>query len=108
MSQYEGKAFRVYLTTKGRKTGNEHRVMLRAVMYLGEIYFSRHMPDSDWYQNTISNPQVFVEFEGKKIPGTASIVTDDVLSQKISELKYPGEDRAREKRVTVRIKLEKN
>lgn len=103
---YEGKAFRAYLTTKGRKTGKEHRVMLRAVMHQGDVYFSRHRPDGDWYQNAMANPLVIVEFDGRKNSGIASIVTDELLAQKISELKYPGEDRAKEKRVTIKIRLE--
>lgn len=108
MHQLEGKAFRAYLTTRGRKTGRAHRVMLRAVMYQGDIYFSRHRHDSDWYQNTMASPTVFVEFDDTRRSGMALPVTEESLAQKISDLKYPGEDRAKEKRVTIRIKMEQN
>ena len=40
-------AFTATLITKGRKTGNEHSVWLRAVMYNDKIFFSRRNPDGD-------------------------------------------------------------
>jgi len=43
--------FKAVLTTEGRKTGKEHSVWLRAVRYNDRIYFSRHKPDGDWFQN---------------------------------------------------------
>lgn len=91
------------LTTRGRKTGKEHSVMLRAVKYNNRYYFSRHRPDGDWFQNAISNPDVTIDINGHVLKGKASLVLDEKLSQKISELKYPGEDRARDKRVTIQV-----
>ena len=66
--------FRGILTTKGRVTGKEHQVMLRGVKYDNKIYFSRHRPDSDWFQNALANPAVKVSynnlnFEQKKNQG---------------------------------------
>jgi len=55
--------FRPILVTKGRKTGNSHSVHLRAVNYNGKIYFSRHKPDGDWFQNAIVNPQVKIQYK---------------------------------------------
>ena len=55
--------FRPILTTKGRKTGKEHSVMLRAVNYNGKIYFSRHKPDGDWFKNALANPEVKIEYK---------------------------------------------
>ncbi len=98
-------AFIAVLTTTGRVTGKEHSRKLKAVRYNGRIYFSRHRPDSDWFRNIAKNPGVTVQLGGKKIQGRARIVDDDLLSQKISELKYPGEERARERRVTVEVTL---
>lgn len=97
--------FRVFLTTKGRKTGKEHTVPLRAVQYNGKYYFSRHRPDGDWFQNAIKNEDVSIEIHRKILKGKAKQVTDEKLSQKISELKYPGEERAKEKRVTIEVTL---
>ena len=100
------KLFRPILITKGRKTGKEHRVMLRAVNHNGKIYFSRHKPDGDWFQNAIVNPQVKIQFNDNVFSGMAKVVTDEELNSKISELKYPGEERAKEKRVAIEITLD--
>jgi len=98
--------FRPFLITKGRKTGNLHSVMLRAVNYNEKIYFSRHKPDGDWFQNAIMNPQVKIQYKNAEFTGKASLVTDEQLNQKISQLKYPGEKRADEKRVAIEITLD--
>ncbi len=97
--------FRPTLITKGRKTGNPHSVMLRAVNYNGKIYFSRHRPDGDWFKNALINPEVRIEYNNTVFLGKAKLVTDEEFSKKISELKYPGEERAKEKRVTIEITL---
>ena len=98
--------FRPILVTKGRKTGKEHEVMLRAVNHNGRIYFSRHRPDGDWFQNAIANPQVKIKYKDLVFSGQAKLVKDEELSKKISELKYPGEERAKEKRVTIEVTLD--
>lgn len=97
--------FRPILITKGRKTGREHRVMLRAVNHNGKIYFSRHRPDGDWFQNALANPLVKIQYNGTTITGNAKLVTDQELNEKISILKYPGEERAKEKRVAIEVTL---
>ena len=74
--------FRPILITKGRKTGNPHSVWLRAVKYNEKIYFSRHRPDGDWFQNAIVNPQVKIQYKNTEFTGKASIVTDEQLTQK--------------------------
>ena len=104
--QIKEERFRPILVTKGRKTGKEHQVMLRAVKYKEKIYFSRHRPDGDWFKNAIANPQVYIIYGNNKFSGKARKVTDDNLSAKISELKYPGEERAKEARVTIEVTLE--
>ena len=79
--------------------------MLRGVKHNEKIYFSRHRPDSDWFKNAISNSEVEVRIDNEKYFGLAKMVEDESLNQKISELKYPGEERAKEKRVTIEITL---
>ncbi len=79
--------------------------MLKAVKYKDKIYFSRHRPDSDWFKNVMQNRQVTVEINGKKTDGIAVPVHDEKLSQKISELKYPDQSRAKEKRVVIKVTL---
>lgn len=98
-------AFRAILITKGRKTGKPHSVQLRAVWYDNMVYFSRRNKNADWLKNALADNSVSVEFDGKTHHGTASLVTDESLARKISELKYPGEERAQEVRTVLQIKL---
>ena len=105
MNSRNNQAFKAQLTTKGRKTGKEHTVWLLAVMYEDKIYFSRHRPDGDWFKNALENPQVKVHFDQSSYSGSAKIVENEELSKKISELKYPGEKRALEKRIVLEIKI---
>lgn len=102
----KNQAFRAALTTYGRKTGREHTVQLRAVSYDGMVYFSRRNSESDWLKNALANPKVRVGFDGTIHDGVASIVSDESLSKKISELKYPGEQRAQDVRIVLQIALE--
>ena len=101
----EEEIFRPILITKGRKTGKEHSVMLRAVNHNGKIYFSRHRPDGDWFKNAIVNADVKIQHNNEIFTGKAELVTDIELDKKISMLKYPGEERAKEKRVTIQVTL---
>ena len=89
----------------GRISGKEHQVMLRGVKHNEKIYFSRHRPDRDWFQNAIANFTVKVIYDNSTFVGSAKIVSDDALNQTISLLKYPGEKRADEKRVAIEITL---
>ncbi|MDH3340212.1 MAG: nitroreductase/quinone reductase family protein [Nitrosopumilus sp.] len=98
--------FRPTLITKGRNTGKPHSVMLLAVNHNGKIYFSRHMPDGDWFKNALANPDVRIEYNDMVMSGKAKLVTDEEFSKKISELKYPGEERAKEKRVAIEITID--
>ena len=97
--------FKAILVTKGRKTGKEHSVWLRAVRYNEKLYFSRHKADGDWIKNAIENPEIKVEFDNSSFSGNASLVNDESLAKKISELKYPNEERANEKRVVLEVTL---
>jgi hypothetical protein len=98
--------FRPILVTKGRKTGKSHSVWLRAVKHNEKIYFSRHRPDGDWFQNAMINSEVKIQYNNTEFTGKASLVTDEKLNQKISQLKYPGEKRADEKRVAIEVTLD--
>jgi hypothetical protein len=97
--------FRASLITKGRITSQSHSVTLRGVKYNNKIYFSRHRPDSDWFKNAVANSTVEIKYNDSSYSGIAKIVKDESLNQKISQLKYPGEKRAEEKRVSLEITL---
>ncbi len=99
-------AFRAVLVTRGRRTNSEHAVPLRAVSRSGKLYFSRHLPDGDWYLNAAANPDVAVIRGEQSARGTARIVSDEGLLRTISELKYPGQERARERRVAIEVSLD--
>ena len=98
-------AFKAILKTRGRKTGKEHIVWAKAVTYNNMIYFSRRNPNSDWLKNAIANPQVKVEFEGKEYSGIARLVEEQDLTEKISSLKYTDENRQRESRIVLEVRL---
>lgn len=101
----DGAAFRAVLVTRGRRTGNEHAVPLRAVSHSGRLYFSRHRPDGDWYLNAAANPDVAVVRGEQSARGVARVVSDEGLLRIISELKYPGQERASERRVAIEVSL---
>ena len=101
--------FKAILKTIGRKSGKEHTVWAKAVTYNDMIYFSRRNPNSDWLKNAIVHPQVKVKFDGKEFSGIARLVEEEELAKKISSLKYTDENRQKESRVVLEIKLnEKN
>lgn len=101
----DGSAFKAVLITKGRKTGTEHAVWLRAVSHNGKVYFSRRNEDSDWLRNAVADPTVKVQVDDATYVGTASLVTDQELAKKVSELKYPGEKRSQEVRVVLQVEI---
>lgn len=101
-----GSTFIATLTTTGRTSGRKHSKPLKAVMYNNKIYFSRHRPDSDWFKNTMANPEVIVHIQNQKQSGIAiAVIHDTNLLQKISDLKYPNQKKAQEKRVAVEVTL---
>ena len=63
------------------------------------------MPDGDWFKNAVNNPEVKIKYKNEVFAGKARLVQNEELDRKISELKYPGEERAKEKRVTIEVSL---
>ena len=100
--------FKAVLKTKGRKSGKEHTVWAKAVTYNNMIYFSRRNPNSDWLKNAIAHPQVKVKFDGKEFSGIARLVVEEELAKKISSLKYTDENRQKESRIVLEVKLSEN
>ena len=105
MSIENNLTFKAVLITIGRKTGKEHSVWAKAVTYNNMIYFSRRNPNSDWLKNAIAHPQVKVKFDGKEFSGIARLVEEDELAKKISSLKYTDENRQKESRIVLEVKL---
>lgn len=95
---------RAVLSTKGRKTGREHAVELRAVFFDGKFYFSRRNPDSDWLKNAMADPGVTVVVGDRSFSGLAALVRDEDLSKKISTMKY-ADKRSEESRVVLEVTL---
>ena len=96
--------FKAILITKGRKTGKEHAVELKVVFYDNKFYFSRRNSQSDWLKNSLANPQVKIQYHNRVLSGIASLITDENLAKKISQLKY-SDKRAEESRVVLEVKL---
>jgi len=92
------------LITKGRKTGKEHAVELKAVFYENKFYFSRRNSQSDWLKNALANSQVKIQYNNTTFSGIASLVTDEGLAKKISQLKY-SDKRSEESRVVLEVML---
>ena len=96
--------FKAILVTTGRKTGKEHAVELKAVFYDNKFYFSRRNSQSDWLKNALANPNVKIQYNDTMFSGIASLITDENLAKKISQLKY-SDKRAEESRVVLEITL---
>ena len=94
--------FKAVLVTTGRKTGKEHAVEIRAVYHNGKFYFSRRTPDSDWLKNALANKNVKIEYLGNTILGVVSLVSDQELCRKISQMKY-SDKRSEESRVVLEV-----
>ena len=94
--------FKAILVTTGRKTGKEHAVEIRVVYHNGKFYFSRRNPDSDWLKNALANKDVKIEYLGETILGEASLVNDQELCKKISQMKY-SDKRSEESRVILEV-----
>ncbi|MDE1766954.1 MAG: nitroreductase family deazaflavin-dependent oxidoreductase [Thaumarchaeota archaeon] len=93
---------RAVLSTKGRKTGKEHSVELRAVFHNNRFYFSRRNQDSDWLKNAIAEPRVSIAINDLSFLGRASLVKDEELAKKISSMKY-SDKRSEDLRIVLEV-----
>ena len=80
----------LYLTTKGWKTGRQHKIEIWFVEYENKYYImSETMEHAHWVQNIIHDPQVLFTLNHNTFEGTARIidkVKDPQLEAKISKL----------------------
>ena len=89
----------LYLTTKGWKTGRQHRIEIWFVLYAGKYYvISERKEKAHWVQNIIHNPTVLFTVNSKSFEGTARTVdrfTEHKLAGGIASLmntKYEWSD----------------
>jgi deazaflavin-dependent oxidoreductase (nitroreductase family) len=65
----------LYLTTKGWKTGIQHRIEIWFVSYAGKYYvISERKEKADWVQNIVHNPTVMFTVNSKSFEGAARTV----------------------------------
>ena len=94
--------FKATLVTIGRKSGQSHSVLLRAVSHQNKIYFSRRNPNSDWLKNSKENPTVQVVIQNFNFVGQSQLITDKKRCAEISRLKY-SDERANEPRIVLEV-----
>ena len=82
----------LYLSTKGWKTGKQHRIEICFVSYADKYYvFSERKEKAHWVQNIIHNPMVTFTVSPEVFEGTARIVdkhTDPKLVEEVSSLMH--------------------
>jgi deazaflavin-dependent oxidoreductase (nitroreductase family) len=82
----------LYLSTKGWKTGREHRIEIWFVVS-GDKYYviSEHKEKAHWVQNVIHNPRVMFTVNSKSFEGAARIVDkhgEPKLAEEVSSLMH--------------------
>jgi deazaflavin-dependent oxidoreductase (nitroreductase family) len=81
------------LTTRGRTSGNDHRIEIWFGVMGDTIYFiSGNGAAADWYRNAMAHPDVKIELGRDVIEGIAAPVTDPDERHALGDLmaaKYP-------------------
>jgi deazaflavin-dependent oxidoreductase (nitroreductase family) len=82
----------LYLTTKGWKTGRQHKIEIWFVSYADKYYVvSERREKAHWIQNIMHNPRVMFTVNSKSFEGTARMVdkhTGYKLAEEVSSLMY--------------------
>ncbi|MEM4318186.1 MAG: hypothetical protein QXQ68_09025 [Candidatus Nitrosocaldaceae archaeon] len=73
--------------TIGRKSGREHKVVLRLVNYNNKYYASRRDLNSDWIKNILANKEAKIVIDNIIIRCAAKML-DDESARVISSMKY--------------------
>jgi deazaflavin-dependent oxidoreductase (nitroreductase family) len=80
----------LYLTTKGWKTGKQHKIEIWFVEYDGRYYvMAETLEKAHWVQNIMHDPKVLFTVKHNTVEGTARIVDkskEPKLSSEISKL----------------------
>ena len=72
-----------YLTTRGRRTGQPHRIEIWFVAHDEGAYLLSDSDRSDWYRNLVADPSVTLEIAGESRRTTAAPVDPDDPSNAI-------------------------
>jgi hypothetical protein len=82
----------LYLTTKGWKSGRQHRIEIWFVSHASKYYvLSERKEKGHWVQNTIHNSSVIFTVNSKPFEGTARIVDKHIeskITEQVSNLMY--------------------
>jgi deazaflavin-dependent oxidoreductase (nitroreductase family) len=67
-----------YLTTRGRRTGEPHRIEIWFVAYDDGAYLLSDSDRADWYRNLVVDPTVTLEIGGQvRTTSAAPVARDD-------------------------------
>lgn len=83
----------IYLTTRGRRTGNPHKVELWFAISGDKIYLSHEGPYTDWMKNILKDSRVRFKIGGTLFRGKACIVKSGEafeIGKHVLYLKYYG------------------
>ena len=83
----------IYLTTRGRKTGNPHTVELMFAVAGNKIYLSHEGKHTDWMKNILKDNRVEFKIGKTQFKGNAQTITDGdafELGKHALYLKYYG------------------
>jgi deazaflavin-dependent oxidoreductase (nitroreductase family) len=83
----------LYLTTRGRKTGQPRQIEIWFTHHGGRFYLIAEYATSKWVQNIRAEPQVKVRVAGEEFSGLARILPEDepeltAAVQDLSRQKY--------------------
>jgi F420H(2)-dependent quinone reductase len=82
----------LYLTTKGWKTGKQHKIEIWFISYAHKYYvLSERKENAHWVQNIMRDQRVVFTVNSKSFEGTARIVdkyTEHKLAGEVSSLMY--------------------
>jgi deazaflavin-dependent oxidoreductase (nitroreductase family) len=82
----------LYVTTKGWKTGRQHRIEIWFISYADKYYVvSERKEKAYWVQNIMHHQRVLFTVNSKSFEGTARIVdkhNDSKLAEEVSNLMY--------------------
>ena len=82
----------LYLTTKGSKTGRQHRIEIWFVSYVDKYYImSERREKAHWVQNIVHNSRIMFTVNSKSFQGSARIVdkhSESKLAEEVSSLMH--------------------